>query len=499
MSKPFELVLPEGADTLSAVATAFSASLGLGQELSVEIPLYSVGSTNSYLDLVQDFSEASLICERLGACARHRILHWRKSGHTHVIHLDLQGYLTEVLALELAWMAILLDGADSDAQSIRDAHEQAREESFHHEESLHEARVLFPELADHYLGNLVMGAYYEWEDTELLKAELQRYPERRYGFFISRSVNPDGAPVLSSDGQLIVPDDVSLEEVLEAVGYDGEKLLPAEIVMTELDACFIARHEVVGIRTTEVFKTIACGGDFVRRQIVDPDSRDMLWFQGQLRVGTKEPTAFVGELSGCAVLKCSGFTVLFLDAEPLSNVQRAALANRLSTHEVSLCDGGSPSTTVDLAWETLNDELFEQLCYDYLYAQPFFDRSRLEKMGKSRSRDGGRDIIAWTSPAAPMFRPPVKYIFQCKHIRPDASLTPKHFQSVGDVIEQYGAAGSGVMCSGSIDSTLHDKIDAITGRRGADARKVDRFQLERFLARRPHLVEHYFFRSNEPE
>ena len=164
----------------------------------------------------------------------------------------------------------------------------------------------------------------------------------------------------------------------------------------------------------------------------------------------------------------------------------------LRSLEVSLRDGGSPAPVFDLAWETLDDELFEQLCYDYLYAQPLFDSSRLEKIGKSRSRDGGRDIVAWTNPAAPMFRPPVKYIFQCKHIKADASLTPKHFHSISDVIEQYGAGGYGVMCSGYIDATLHDRVDAIAAVRNIDVRKVDRFQLERFLSRRPHIVEKYF-------
>ena len=495
MSEPFELLLPDGAETLSDVATAFAGRLGSSQGLVVEIPLHSVGHTNSYLDLVQDFAEASLICERLGACAKHRVLHWKMSGYTHVLHLELQGYLPEIVTLELAWMAILLDGAACATPSIREAHEKVREASFDHEEDIHQAPLLFPELADHYLGNLVLGAYYEWEDGELLQSELQRHPERRYGFFILRSVNPDGPPVLSSDGQLIVPEEVSLAKVLEAVGYESEKLLPAELVMTELDASFTAGHDVVGVRAVEVFKAIACGDDFVRRRITDPDSREMLWFQGQPRAEGDKPSAFIGELSGCAALRCAGFTVLFLDAEPVANWQRAAQADRLSTLEVCLRDGGSPSPVIDLAWELLDDELFEQLCYDYLYALPFFDRSRLEKIGKSRSRDGGRDIVAWTSPAPPMFRPPVKYIFQCKHIGSNTSLTPTHFKSVSDVIEQYGAGGYGVMCSGYIDATLHDRIDRITERRGVDARKVDRFQLERFLIRRPHLIDRYFRQS----
>lgn len=497
MHEPLELILPEDADTLADVATVFASQLGSSQQLIVEVPLPSVGSTNSYLDLIQDFAEASLICERLGACAEHRALRWGKSGHVHVIFLELQGYLREVLVIELAWMAILLDWSNCEAESLRDAYYEIREASLGHEECLHQARLIFPELADHYLGNLVMGAYYEWEDMELLKAELLLHPERKYGFFISRSVSPEGRPVLSSNGQLIVPEETSLEKVLAAVGYEGETLLPAEVVMTDIDANFSARHVVVGVRAEDVFKAIACGDDFMRRVMTDSDSHEILGFQGRSRRYGDEPCAFVGELSGCAILRCTGFTILFLDAEPLANWQRAAQANRLSTLEVSLRDGGSPSPGIDLAWEMLDDELFEQLCYDYLYAQPFFDRNRLEKIGKSRSRDGGRDIVAWTSPVPPMFHPPVKYIFQCKYIQSHASLTTKHFRSVSDVIEQYGASGYGVMCSGYIDATLHDRIDAISERRGVGSWKIDRFQLERFLFRRPHIVERYFRCSDE--
>ena len=492
MPKPIELVVPEDADTLEDVATEFAARLTPDHELVVEVPLPSVGNSNSYLDLVQDFADASLICERLGACASDRAMRWGKSGHMNVIHLELRGYVPDVMALELARMAIFLDYPNCEAESLRDEYDEVREASFDYEDNIHQERLLFPEIADHYLGNLVMGAYYEWEDAELLRAQLQLHPERRYGFFILRSVSPDGLPVLSSDGQLIVPVEVSLEKVLEAVGYGDEKLLPAKMVMTEREASFIADHAVVGVRAEDVINAIACGDDFVRRMQTDPDSHDLLSFQGRVAGTTDEPSAHVGELSECAALNCTGFTILFLDAEPVAGRERAAQADRLRSLEVSLHDGGSPHPMVDQAWDALDDELFEQLCYDYLYSLPLFDRHRLEKIGKSRSRDGGRDIVAWTNPAPPMFRPPVKYIFQCKHIGADASLTPKHFQSVSDVIEQYGAGGYGVMCSGYIDATLHDRIDAIAARRSVDVRKVDRFQLERFLSRRPHLVERYF-------
>lgn len=492
MQKLFELVIPEDVNTLANLTTEFNARLAPDHELIVEVPLPSVGNCNSYLDLVEDFADASLVCERLGSCATERAMRWSKSGHLHVIHLELSGYFPQVMALELARMAILLDWPSCETESLSTEYDEIREARSDHVDNIQDTQLLFPEIADHYLGNLVMGAYHEWEDAELLKAELQLHPERRYGFFISRSLSQHGLPVLSSDGQVVVPLDVSLEKVLEAAGYEREKLLPAKLVMTEREASFIAHHDVVGVRAEDLINAIACGDDFVRRMQIDPDSGDLLSFRGRPAGASEKPCAHVGELSGCAMLQCTGFTILFLNAESVDGWARAAQADQLRSLEVSLHDGGLPPPMVDLKWETLNDELFEQLCYDYLYAQPLFDRHRLEKIGKSRSRDGGRDIVAWTNPAAPKFRPPVKYIFQCKHIGANASLTPKHFTAVSDVIEQYSAGGYGVMCSGYIDATLHDRINAIAAARSVDVLKVDRFQLERFLSRRPHIVERYF-------
>lgn len=479
--------------TLADVATWFAVRLALEHEhLVVEVPLPAVGNSNSYLDLVQDFGDASLVCERLGACASDRRITWKKSGHMHVIYLTMRGYIADIMALELAQMAILLDYPNRDDGSLQHEYEEVLEASFDHIENICQASLIFPEIADHYLGNLVMGAYHEWEDADLLKAELQLHPERKYGFFMSRSISPNGLPVLSSDGQLIIPPSVPLEEVMEAIGYGDEKPLPANIVMMEREASFISDHAVVGIPTTDIINAIACGDEFVRRMQIDPDPHDLLSFQGKPVGKADEPSAHVGELCSYATLSCNGFTVLLLDVAPVTGWQRDAQADQLRSLETRLHDGGSRSVMSDFAWEALDDEIFEQLCYDYLYTLPFFDQDRLEKIGKSRSRDGGRDIVAWTKPAPPMFRAPVKYIFQCKHIRADSSLTTKHFQAVSDIIEQYGAGGYGVMCSGYIDATLHDKIDAIAARRGVGVRKVDRFQLEQFLSRRPHLIERYF-------
>lgn len=486
-----KLELLDGAQTLTDVVTEFLLAVSSGRAFTVDVPLPSVGSSSSHLDLADDFRDASLIAERLGACATRRSMSWPKMEHLNVIRLELNDYDPDAMALELAWMAILVSYPDHETDGLRDAFEQVSEARYDYEDSLEKRELLFPEIADHYVGNLVMS-YGEWEDPEALTEHLQRHPERRYGFFITRSIRAGGRAVLSSDGELILPADALLAEVLASVGYSGEALLPARMVITEQEASFVGGHVVVGVPSELVTQAIACGDEYFRRTQSEPDSYDLVAFRGRVAGADDGPSALVGDMSGFAALRCSGFTVIFFSAHQRPTPGRAAQAEVLQSLATSLHDGGSAKPAPDLPWELLDDELFEQLCWDYLYTSPHFDRDRLEKIGKSRSRDGGRDIVAWTNRAPPFYRAPVKWIFQCKHIRTDDSLTPKHIKSIGDVIEQYDAGGYGVMTCGYIDATLHDRVDSICGKRGVEVRKFDRFLLQAFVAARPHLVDKYF-------
>lgn len=486
-----KLKLPGDAHTLTDVVTEFSLAVSSGRAFAVDIPLPSVGSSNSHLDLADDFLDASLIAERLGAHATRRSMSWAKVEHLNVIRLELDSYDPHAMALELARMAVFVDYPEHETEGLRAESEQVWESRYDYEECLEQSELLFPEIADHYVGNLVMS-YGEWEDPEALKAHLQRHPERRYGFFVTKSILAGSQVVLSSHGELIFSSDVPLAEVLNSMGYSGEALLPARMVMTEQEASFIGGHVVVGVPSELVTQAIACGDEYVRRTQSEPDSYDLVAFRGRVAGADDGPSALVGDMSGFAALRCSGFTVIFFSAHQRPTPGHAAQAEVLQSLATSLHDGGSAKPAPDLPWELLDDEHFEQLCWDYLYASPHFDRDRLEKIGKSRSRDGGRDIVAWTNRTPPFYRAPVKWVFQCKHIRADDSLTPKHIKSIGDVIEQYDVGGYGVMTCGYVDATLHDRVDLICGKRGVEVRKVDRFLLQAFVAARPHLVDKYF-------
>ena len=109
-------------------------------------------------------------------------------------------------------------------------------------------------------------------------------------------------------------------------------------------------------------------------------------------------------------------------------------------------------------------------------------------MGKSRSRDGGRDIVFETECLG---KPSTKWIVQCKLIRDDGSLTSKKVE-VSDTIDQYGADGFCVMTTGLIDATLHDKLEGIKRTRSIQYDTWSRLELEHFLVRHLEIVQHYF-------
>lgn len=111
-------------------------------------------------------------------------------------------------------------------------------------------------------------------------------------------------------------------------------------------------------------------------------------------------------------------------------------------------------------------------------------------MGKSRSRDGGRDIVVYTKER--IGYKPEKFIFQCKLIKGNNSLTATKVPDISDIIEQYEADGYGIFTSGVIDSTLFDKIDKIAGRRQLKTLLSSKYELERDLSMLPQLKNRYF-------
>lgn len=149
-------------------------------------------------------------------------------------------------------------------------------------------------------------------------------------------------------------------------------------------------------------------------------------------------------------------------------------------------------------WSEIDDDIFEELCYDVLYCHPHFDSSTIQKMGKSRSRDGGRDIVIKTK-KTPTNEQEL-FIFQCKYLSAKTSLSAAKISNAANVIIQYGAKGYGVFTSTVIDSTLYDMLDGFNRSINIDVSFCfSKYELERYLNRHQLIKQKYFRRTTEPK
>jgi len=130
------------------------------------------------------------------------------------------------------------------------------------------------------------------------------------------------------------------------------------------------------------------------------------------------------------------------------------------------------------------------VCFDVIYHNPKFDNSTIRKMGKTRSRDGGRDIVVHTHSRPG--KTAKKYIFQCKYQQSGTSLPGSKVQDISDTIIQYGAAGYGIMTNVVIDSTLYDKLDGISKTLTVQVEDYSVYKLERILACYPQIKRRHF-------
>jgi hypothetical protein len=142
------------------------------------------------------------------------------------------------------------------------------------------------------------------------------------------------------------------------------------------------------------------------------------------------------------------------------------------------------------SWDQITDDQFEELCYDIIIQSERFNPNTIRKMGKSKSRDGGRDITIEESRFFSLGLPK-KYIVQCKLVKTGKSLSGSKI-NMSDTIDQYEAKGYIVMTNGVIDPTLFDKLDMIAKTKEVKTDTWSKYEIERFLARRPDIKKRYF-------
>ncbi|MEP2970314.1 hypothetical protein, partial [Nonlabens ulvanivorans] len=205
-----------------------------------------------------------------------------------------------------------------------------------------------------------------------------------------------------------------------------------------------------------------------------------------------ETEYYLSKYADILIVKDTFFTyIFFLYNSKLRTTEIKEIRSKLNPLHTILGNVIGAKNHYSIDWTQVDDEQFEHLCYDIIYDHPKFDKHTIRKMGKSKSRDGGRDITVMTKSINGAESE--LYIFQCKLLNSSSSLTRTKMIDASNVIVQFGAKGYGVFTNVLIDSTLYDMLDGFTNNLETYTRENwGKLELEKLLNDNDYLRNKYF-------
>ncbi len=486
------------------------------QTVVIYLPLDSIGYTNQHIDICDDLLEAIWAGERLAAQATNAEVERDYPPGTHKtrLRLTLHGPSLSLKAAIRECAVLYNRGEDDDAdEAAEEQYSATRDAVLDLEDHLNGITARLPQTVDDYFANLVGGAYHQmrYDAPERYREQISRYPERRVGYWRSAFSGPLGANCFTSPDGWVIPNCVELDTFFQITGqkFKSDALLPAKVLTVNSVTYAIANGMTAFFPMGQYFKSRICGSIALLEDDDHwpPDTFD--WSDASFTYSPYREFMSAGipdamrspppRVEGCLidpsgsliVVDDGQFRHLLYDTKALTLDGMKTLFSAVGEVSLSLAASIGLATNPACDWVSLNDEQFEQLCYDLIYSHPLFNSSTIRKHGKSRSRDGGRDIEVYDIPRLPGTRPR-KWIFQCKLVTGSSSLSATKLVDVGDMLDHYGVEGFGVMTSAPIDATLYDKLDAVCGKRRVEQMNFSVLELERELVRNEFVRRRYF-------
>lgn len=438
-----------------------------------------------YSDLAITYLEGSYVCEEIATLGETKNfkVDWNSNYHP-VAQFVIIPQEPEKLYELLHDFCLALSGEDEDKTMwwIEDLEE--------YKDNVRSKKLKFPELADDYFANLINGAYSEYEsnydDPDKFRQNISKQnPEHLYGFWKCAHSDIIKQEFYVSSESWIIPPTSSFTEILRKYSsIENINLEQGNMFSLNGNYYVINDSYVINISFPALAKAFQCISHVFGEERTFYGQHNWLYNLNNVC------ELSISDFAGFVLFTLNGYHVILWDQRKLTfndiNLlnRSAAAIFRTTSFLIGLKEKG----TCD--WLQLNDETFEELCYDIIYYDSRFNNTTIRKMGKSRTRDGGRDIVVFTQ--GRIGYEPEKFIFQCKLLKPGSSLTATKVLDISDIIEQYEADGYGIFTSGIIDPTLFDKIDAIAKRKQIKTELSSKYELERTLAQLPDLKKRYF-------
>lgn len=418
-------------------------------------------------------------------------------SHSMNVEIKVKGILPAMgVERKIKWLQCLFDYDEYDennsfehsdcGESVTDAFE-AFKESIENQG----ITAIAPEYCDQYLANwLADGDIWNEESAKRAKA---KNPE--WGFHAWRSCWSDvlGFEFIVSPHFWIMASDVDLSRAWPcSVDYrpkSGNKFLTPKHVFSNMDYVFLdTGKEMIRLSLDMHLDAYDCAMlAFPPEYGADNLFNEYSWTGFRF---------FISEDMFFIVCEAAGFRYLIFresfsilpprDVDDVIRTTRSILADSLKkgTESVrNICD-----------WDLIDDDSFEFLCYDLINRDGRFSPERTRKMGCGRSRDGGRDVMAWLRKRAGGLDDGKPWIVQCKYSASKKSLG-RHDQWISELIDEYAPAGIIIATNMLIDAGTYDKVDRIGKNRAVPIECWDGLSLEWRLNRNPDIYCRYWNQS----
>lgn len=471
-----------------------------GTNYVLQLPMPCIGSANQNIDIASDYAWALFAIEELRPHVKHLSSSGLTDTHPYSLEIRFCPGNTALCRTALERIISLFDEEQPDEA------EDVRISAIEFEDALADTPVIaVPDLGDSFLANYVHGLVQVVDDDQM-EVQFARFPTWRFGYWKSFLSHKLGKPVFASTEGWILPFDLDITFLLRTLGWSTAEskivLQPAQLLRSGSRPWILVNDAQCLFVPVATLNTAAACWHFGIRQD-RPESTALTFEFGESPPGdylsVHNQSEWVVSSDGSIVI------VRFRDVQILTFLEGSAslrpdqtaayLASARDTYG-ALAKHCHIDDSVD--WTLLTADIFEELCYEILVRCERFDPMRLRKVGNTRSRDGGRDIEAWTH--AQPGRPAEKWICQCKFSsNRKASLTGLK-TGIADVVDQFGANGYVVMTNMLIDATLYDKLDGIKQTRtrvglNFDFQTFSRLEIERFVHASIDLYSRFFQNS----
>jgi len=439
----------------------------------------SVGISGSHLPIAEDFLEAWYISERISKSCKLNDLKQTFEQYRLVISFTAVPDSVEPFAREILYFCQIRSDDISDYDT-----DEYWGNIYEFIENSSQLGTKFPELGDNYWANYI-GGFYDL-DEESVHNMCGKHPEYLFHFWRSCYSNNLGFNFYTSPDSVIVSlENNPLEVIVKFFSINQEKLIFSKATLVQFGEYHICSSEVWGyvkIPRQALLLSLQCAG-LVLGYDLNLTYIDYAVYEIALIEG-----------ADIAILRCENSFIVIPGSERVSQIDLDNILRYAVGLSDTLISHFNVPVSVSCPWNELNDEQFEQLCYDVIIACGKYDADTIQKMGKSRSRDGGRDIQVYSKSLPGTLQK--KWIIQCKKIAPDTSLAASKLK-ISDIIDQYGADGYCIMTSGLVDATLYDRLDGITKTRNKEYKVWSVLEIERFLVSQPVIKARYFSKSPE--